>query len=230
MIKKSENVDQIIPSLVKAQSQFLKAEKTAPGHYGKFAGYEDIEKAIKKALNENGITFFHEEGEPIPAEKHVPGDGCETIMDHEKLYYPVSTYLYHESAQFLSTSTTVPLDMSADNQRNQFTWAANLTYIKRNQLASICGLVTGDPDPEDKTQPKPKDAKGAVKKAQSPKRRPAKTDDEKFAIEKLEEKKTIEEIEKFQEVTLAKTDDRNFITWFNTEVAHYKGQLGDKTK
>ena len=230
MIKKSEEVDQIIPSLIKAQSQFEKAEKNAPGHYGKFAGYEDIEKAIKKALNDNGITFFHEEGEPIPAEKYVPGDGCETIMDHEKLYYPVSTYLYHESAQFIATSTTVPLDMSADNQRNQFTWASNLTYIKRNQLASICGIVTGDPDPEDKSQGKPKDEKGAVKKAQPPKRRKPKNDNEEFAIEKLEEKKTIEEIEKFQERTLAKTDDKNFISWFNAEVAHYKGQLGGKAK
>ena len=226
MIKHSQEIDKIIPALLKAQKAVKAAAETTPGVYDKYANYEDVEKAVKKPLNENDIFFDHDEGEPIPSELN----NDPKLMDHDKVYYPVTTYLWHSSSQFMSTTTSVRLDMSKTNQANLFEWAKNLTYIKRNQLASLLGLATGEADPEDKSQGKPKDEKSEVKKAQPPKRRKPKNDNEEFAIEKLEEKKTIEEIEKFQKITLAKTDDKNFISWFNADVAHYKGQLGDKAK
>lgn len=225
MIKYSQEIDKIIPALLAAQKAVKAAQKNTEGVYEKYANYEDVEQAVKEPLNNNDIFFDHDEGEPIPSELN----NDPKLMDHDKVYYPVTTYLWHSSTQFMSTTTSVRLDMSKTNQANLFEWAKNLTYIKRNQLASLLGLPTGEADPEDKSQGKPKDEKGAVKKAQPPKRRKPKNDNEKFAIEKLEEKKTIEEIEKFQEITLAETDDKNFISWFNAEVKYYKEKLNGST-
>ena len=216
----SEEIDKIIPALIKAQQETEKAEKKTPGVYKHYADYEDIVNVAKDPLNNNGIFFNHEQTEPIP----ISID--ENHMDHGKLYYSTTTILWHESTQWLRTTTSVPLDMSKGNQSSDFEWAKNFTYIKRNQFAGILGLVTGEDDPEDKAQGKPDDKPTKKSRAKKPVKKEPKTKKEKDAVSYLESNsKNPDELNKAQEKLLIEAVDMEESAFINLWVKYFHEEI-----
>lgn len=118
----------IYQAFLEAQPKFKKPEKNAENkHFGnKYADLEAVVDAVKPALNESNIVFFH-------------------TMKTSELGESMVTTLYHAPTG-TSMETTVPLLLS---KRDMQGLKAAHTYAKRIGLEDITGVAASDDDDAD---------------------------------------------------------------------------------
>jgi hypothetical protein len=140
---------QLATALVKAQKEFEPARKDAtnPHFRSKYANLSACVDAVKDALNNNGISLIQN--------THESDTGV-----------IVETIFLHESGEMLSTGK---LHFPASKQDAQGYMSA-LTYARRGQLLSACGIAPEDDDGNEavKSVAKPV-AKKAEPKVEKPK-------------------------------------------------------------
>lgn len=123
----------IASAFVKARAAMsATVPKDGAGVYGSYATLAAIMEAISNALSANGLAMVQE------AELDEKG-------------VTIATWLVHESG---STMEFVPLTMPLANRTAQAVGSA-ITYGRRYQLASVCGLAPNDDDGEEATTGKP---------------------------------------------------------------------------
>jgi hypothetical protein len=124
-MKTSEKIGNISKALVLAQKAMTGAVKDSdnPFFKSKYADLESVIEAVKKPLNDNGISFIQPCG--------MEGD-----------INVVTTTLIHESGEWISSAIALP--KVTDMQK----LGASVSYARRYSLASICGLPQIDDDAE----------------------------------------------------------------------------------
>lgn len=120
---KSETIGKLAAALVKSQKEIEGAKKDSnnPFFKSKYANLETVIEAVKKPLNNHGITFL----------QIVTLEGVETV-------------LLHESGEFISGITPVIVAKPNDPQA----LGSAITYAKRYGLQAIVGLPSEDDDGE----------------------------------------------------------------------------------
>lgn len=115
-------------ALLAAQPKFKKPKKDAENSHfkNKYADLESVVDAVKSALNEEGVVFFH-----IPEASEL-GETMVTILHH-----PAS-----------ATEIRCPVPMLLGKRDSQGFKAAS-TYAKRIGLESVTGVAPSDDDDAD---------------------------------------------------------------------------------
>lgn len=139
---KSENINNLAVSLLKAQMKMGAASKDSknPFFKSKFADYGSVLEVVKVPLNEEGVLLL---------QPHFYVDG--------KTF--VETTLIHETGEWISSQTEVICGKQNDPQA----FGAAITYARRYGLQSLLSIPAEDNDGEgamDRTAPKVAAAKG----------------------------------------------------------------------
>ena len=136
-------IDKISKALLKAQKEIQGAEKSSTNEFfkngagkGKYANLEDVTKACKDHLNNNGIAFFQ---------------GFDYSVENDVFF--VITTLVHESGQTISTRIGFPVV-----KKDAHSMGSLCTYGRRYGLSAIVGLTMLDDD-GNTAVPTSKDAK-----------------------------------------------------------------------
>jgi hypothetical protein len=135
-------------ALMAAQAEMgplIKGEKN-PHFRSNYAGLHDVVQAVRVALNNNGLAFFH---------KLVEGDTMRTVLAHG------------ESETYIECD--VPLIVDKQNMQGM---KSATTYAKRIGLESVTGVAPEDDDgnaaadapPPKKRQPTPEETAAAKQK------------------------------------------------------------------
>lgn len=113
-------------ALAKAQSEMGIAEKSGrnPHFKSNYSTFEDLIKCSRQALSKNGLGF---------------SQYAETIEDYD---YLVSRLVHGASGEEIVAKTRIRLEDPENIQK----FGSAMTYYKRYQLASICGIACGDED------------------------------------------------------------------------------------
>ena len=121
----SEALDKFAPAFLKAQVEMDNAEKNSnnPAFRTKYANLEGVIDAVKPALNSNGITFI-QTGSPSV-------EGRLTL----------TTRLLHSSGQWIQD--TAECQLSKNDPQG---FGSAVTYLRRYNLAAICGITQADDD------------------------------------------------------------------------------------
>lgn len=125
---KSESLNELATSLVKAQAAIQAVSKDGKGYGYDYAKLEDVISVVKPKLNENGISFVQliEESSNQNSAK-------------------VTTLLIHTSGQFLGSTGSIDVpEMKGCNLAQRH--GAAQSYLKRYQLQALTGLPTEDND------------------------------------------------------------------------------------
>lgn len=143
-------IDQILPALFAAKTQFPIIQKTEYNDFtkSKFADLAGIERSIKPILTQNGLILL----QPCNPHEHVSGS----------VWIDIETILFHQSGQFLCTKAVIPyMAQRAAKKKDQngkslcefeetkvdaHGLAAAITYFRRYMLISFLGLTTDDDD------------------------------------------------------------------------------------
>lgn len=122
---KTENIIEIAKALVKAQAAITHAVKDSvnPFHKNKYADMAAVIEAVKKPLNDNGISFLQ-------------------AVNMTETSPMVETILLHESGQYLMTKTPIYCQKPNDPQA----LGTGITYSKRYALQALLGLPSEDDD------------------------------------------------------------------------------------
>ena len=136
----SEQIDQIIPALAAAKREFNIAVKdeTNPFYKSKYADLAAIERAIGPGLTKHGLFVM----QPAQPSEHVSGS----------VYVRITTILWHESGQFLSSSADVPyMGQRGQNQKGPVQvdvhgMGSMLTYFRRYLKLAFFDIITDDDD------------------------------------------------------------------------------------
>ena len=135
-MKKSENVDKILPAFQKFQQEVINPKKDTEGYGYKYATLDSVIAVVKEAMEPHGLSFNQEVGYD------------------EKGNITVTTNIFHESGQWLSFG---PLGLPKDNgqQRSAVQAAGSaITYARRYSLSAVMGIASEEDD--DGYNPKPK--------------------------------------------------------------------------
>lgn len=119
--RQSEQVDKLIPAMIKARLMITPPPMDGSGPYGKHSTVQSYESTPMAMLLENGLVFVH----------------TTTVID--RVSYLV-TQLFHTSGQFISTVDEVGV---AANQHQKVLSAK--TYLKRDHYSELLSLA-GDTD------------------------------------------------------------------------------------
>lgn len=121
---KSDNINDLIKSLIQAQSKFKKADKAAlnPHFRSKYADFEAIVEACSSSLHDNGLCFSQT-----------------TRVDNGVVI--LTTTIFHITGQFISSDYPI-MPIKQDPQA----YGSALTYAKRYSLCAILGLVSAEED------------------------------------------------------------------------------------
>lgn len=119
--RQSEQVDKLIPAMIKARMMITPPPMDGTGPYGKHSTVQSYEDTPTAMLLEHGLLFVH----------------TTTVID--RVSYLV-TQLFHSSGQFLSTVDEVGVPA----QQHQKVLSAK-TYLKRDHYSEILALA-GDTD------------------------------------------------------------------------------------
>lgn len=139
-LNNSAKIDKIIPALAKAKRQFTIAAKDSnnPFYHSRYANLASIERAIAPALTENGLFLM----QPTNPHEQVSGSVIVTI----------TTVLWHESGQFLSSTADVPyMSSKGTNQKGGIQvdvhgMGSMLTYFRRYLKLAFLDIITDDDD------------------------------------------------------------------------------------
>jgi hypothetical protein len=184
----SEKIDAIVPAFLKAQAEMTAARKDSknPHFRSSYADFNSVASAVKEPLNNNGLMFV----QPI-----------ETI--DEKLY--VSTVIFHTSGQWFKSST--PIKIADKDSQNPQKLGSAITYARRYDLQSLCGLEAEDDDGNAATPPK-----GAYQPKPKPQTTPKRLTEEKILnFQKGVKAGKTEEVEKYLKAYAVSTEERNRI-------------------
>lgn len=123
-MKTSLTIEKISPALLKAQIALESVKKgaTNPFYKSLYADLPSVIEAVKKPLNDNGISYL----------QPVCGDRVETVLVHSS-----GEWIGDEGTPIATKSTTDP----------QATMSA-ISYARRYGLQSILGLPAVDDDAE----------------------------------------------------------------------------------
>jgi hypothetical protein len=150
-MKTSDSINAISKALVQAQRniKFAIKDSTNPHFKSRYADLGSVIDAVKPALNEAGIAFL------------------QTASASEAGFISLTTRLIHESGEWIEDTANCPL------QKNDAQGVGScMSYLRRYNLSSICGLYQDDDDGES-TRMNPEDY-----------------------IKKINESKTIDELQK----------------------------------
>jgi hypothetical protein len=115
--ERSEQINELVAALAKAQASMAVAGKSASGYNFKYADIEEVIKASRPSLTENELVIM----------QMVQS----TNKDEDYLY----TVLSHSSGQWISSRVRI----KPDKEGNQGFGAA-ITYVRRYAYVSIIGL------------------------------------------------------------------------------------------
>ena len=144
-MKTSESVKELMPALIKAQSEIKGAKKDkANPHFGNvYATLESVIEACKEALVKNDILVFQ-----APTNQNT-----------------LVTRLYHKSGEFVESEISL-----ITNQNSMQQLGSAITYARRYSLASILCIAQEDDDAnlasEPQTSPHPIAKKPLVQKVE----------------------------------------------------------------
>jgi len=125
-LKMSEEVDEIIPALIKAAHQVQVVGKNAPNQTWKYANLETVRAAANEALQPNGLAISC-----FPA-------------NHGSRYGVVAMVM-HESGQWMRCMVVLPTESQEGRHQNQDQLAGgSFTYIRRYCICAILNIVTGE--------------------------------------------------------------------------------------
>ena len=125
----SEKLDQLIPALIKVQSEITPASKSCINTYYKtsYANLTDISDACRAALTKNQFAIIQT---PF-------NDGDKAGLE---------TIIYHASGQYYGSR------LSCEYQKGNVQALGSLIqYLRRYQLAALVGVVTDDDDDAETT-------------------------------------------------------------------------------
>ena len=120
----SEQLDQIAPALVKAQSLMSHANQDGknPHFKSKYATLHSVIDTVKQHLNSNGIAII----------QPVSGEGKEV---------QAGTRLLHESGQWIECVASATAQKGTAQEVGSI-----VTYLRRYTLAAMCGIGSDDDD------------------------------------------------------------------------------------
>lgn len=115
--------------LVKMQAQLVQPAKTKQGHFGPYAGLDDIDRAIRSAIKAAEVPLTYTQS---------------TVTDltaNGKMIQQVVTNIIHASGETIHIEGMPYEQGTTPNQA-----LANLTYAKRGSLSAAFGVVADDDD------------------------------------------------------------------------------------
>ena len=124
-MKTSESIKQIAEALVSAQKEirFAAKDSTNPHFKSKYANINSVIEAVKKPLNDNGISILQ----------------SLSPSDDNKLH--LTTRLLHSSGEWIEDTAVCPIQ----KQDPQGLGSA-ISYIRRYSISSLCALYADDDD------------------------------------------------------------------------------------
>ena len=131
-MKTSESIAKFAPAFLAAQIEMDNASKNAtnPAFRSKYANLEGVIDAVKPALNSHGIAFL-QTGSPS-----TPG------------MLTLTTRLIHSSGEWMED--TAECSLSKNDPQG---FGSAMTYLRRYNIASICGITQEDDDGNAASQP-----------------------------------------------------------------------------
>lgn len=140
-MNQSENINELVVSLAKAQSEMQPAIKNRvnPFHKNSYADLGSVYEVSRPVLKENGLYI-------IQTTEFLPNEGKCTIIDDKKTTVVegktiMVTILMHSSGQWIKSC--VPLDPVKHDSQGM---GAAITYMRRYSLSTILGIVCDDDD------------------------------------------------------------------------------------
>jgi hypothetical protein len=181
---------------IKQESTVKVALKTGGSYSFKYADLATIDEAVTPALSANGLSVTQLVGSP--------GE--------------LTTFLMHESGQFISTTSTMPVGNVSDKQ----VIGGVITYLRRYAIAAILGIVSDEDDDANYASGTGNTASKASKPA-------AAKQSEKKAVEpgEPEEKKPLTKDIKDKMIAAIKAGDWETV---ESRLSNYTVSLGDKTE
>lgn len=127
----TDTILKLVAALRKAQKEFpvVKRDTTNPHFHSKYATLDGVIEALGKTLDNNGLTIFQ------PA-----------VADPVSGYTGVTTYLYHESGEFIAETLLLPNTTTGGDKGNAQSATGCVTYARRTGYLSICGVTSEDDD------------------------------------------------------------------------------------
>jgi len=127
----TDTILKLVAALRKAQKEFpvVKRDTTNPHFHSKYATLDGVIEALGKTLDNNGLTIFQ------PA-----------VADPVNGYTGVTTYLYHESGEFIAETLLLPNTTTGGDKGNAQSATGCVTYARRTGYLSICGVTSEDDD------------------------------------------------------------------------------------
>jgi len=135
-MKTSENINEILPALMKAKGSIgsAKKDKVNPFHKSRYADLSSVHEACDQALSENGLILIQD----------VEGDETRVL---------ISTRMMHTSGQWLEVG---PLCLPLSQNTPQAVGSC-ITYGRRYSISSLLCITTEDDDDANRaTIPEPK--------------------------------------------------------------------------
>ncbi|MFM8798731.1 MAG: ERF family protein [Fluviibacter sp.] len=150
MTSYSESLDQLIPALIAATTEFpaIKKDGYNPHFKSKFASLKAVREATEPILGRHGLKIMQ-----FPSQTY---DGKPAL----------TTWLTHTSGQFIRDTT--PLSMAKSDPQAQ---GSAITYLRRYCWSSVLGLVTDEDDDDGNkatiSDPAPKASSSRIEKAKN---------------------------------------------------------------
>lgn len=141
MTIQSENINELMAALAKAQSEMSHAVKDSNNPYfkSKYADLPSVWEACRGPLTRNGLAVT----------QTLSHDGERTILN---------TILGHSSGQWIRSAMVLPVQKPGPQEIGSC-----ITYCRRYSLAAIVGMCQDDDDGEAAQAPY-RDAEGAISK------------------------------------------------------------------
>lgn len=128
-MKTSEQINEVVSALSKAQGKFATVKKSGknPMFKSAYATFDDIIAAVRAPLAENGLSFSQ-------------------ILGMDQGIPTLSTILFHESGQFIGSETLLILGGGNRGTSEVQVFGSALTYMKRYALAALLGVASDEDD------------------------------------------------------------------------------------
>lgn len=115
--------------LVKMQLSLVQPAKTKQGHFGPYAGLDDIDRAVRSAIKAAEVPLTYNQSTSTE------------LTANGKITHQVITNIIHSSGETLHIDGVTYEQGSTPAQT-----LANLTYAKRGSLSAAFGVVADDDD------------------------------------------------------------------------------------
>lgn len=127
MISFSNTTDKVFKAFITAQAAIKNSTRDSRGNFGSYSSLTSVIEAVKSELNANGLAFSQS------AERTDAGIN-------------VTTVFMHESGEWFSTLTGVPLDKATAQGAG-----SSISYARRYGLSAAVGIGAEDDDGQSAT-------------------------------------------------------------------------------